>query len=153
MSTKPFPAPGQVWTFAGFELAPPSGPHTIENLRWFHGAAEAMFEDGSVASIQWMMELDAWQHVDTRPDNLAELARLTAIELRKRGIRALTQGFENEPDTWIVIERDTRLMKPWPLWMNYVLTRSQFGNLGPIACANVIQAEEAKRATEWAGDT
>lgn len=89
---------------------------------------------------------------DPRPTDMGELARLTAIELRKRGIRALTQGFENEPLTWIIIERDTRHMKPLPSWMNYHITTSQFANLGPIGCADVIQAEESRRAQEWAGD-
>ena len=64
MSTKPFPAPGQAWTFAGSGFAPSSGPHTVKTLRWFHGTAEAVFDDDSTASIGWMMELDAWQLVD-----------------------------------------------------------------------------------------
>ena len=32
------------------------------------------------------------------------------------------------------------------------LDLSQFDNLGPRAIADVIQADEAKRAAEWAGD-
>ena len=147
MSTKPFPMPGQVWTFTGSDLAPPSGPHTIETLRWFHGETEAVFDDGSVASIRWMMELDAWKHVDARPDDLAELARLTAVELRRRGIWADVDAYA--PCSVRLPRRGSLMMHTQSY---YTLSASDFNNLGPIGCADVIQSEEAKRAAEWAGD-
>jgi len=77
---------------------------------------------------------------------MAELARQTAAELRKRGIWAqLALGHTGVVEVPFV--RDWRLM-----WRAVPLSQSQFDNLGPIACADVIQAEEARRAQEWAGD-
>lgn len=149
MSTKPFPAPGQVWTFAGSGFAPSSGPHTVKTLRWFHGTAEAVFDDDSTASIGWMMELDAWQLVDARPDNLAELARLTAAELRKRGIWADVDT-QYAPNS---VRAPTRGMLLMHSQTYHSLSGSCFDKCGPIACADVIQAESATRAQEWAGDT
>jgi hypothetical protein len=75
---------------------------------------------------------------DPRPDDMAELVRLTAIELRKRGIFAETRG------EYVGVES--------PHAAAYTLYASEYDNLGPIACADVIQAEEALRAQEWAGD-
>lgn len=88
---------------------------------------------------------------DPRPDDMAELARLTAIELRRRGIFA-----EVVPPSAVV-----RLPVPLhsigePLTSHrgrmVLLHHSDFDNLGPIGCADSIQAEESRRAQEWAGD-
>lgn len=91
---------------------------------------------------------------DPRPDDMAELARLTAIELRKRGIWADT-GAKALLPTIVRTQRarfdDIGKHKPYSAGWNLAL--SQFDNLGPIACADVIQAEEARRAQEWAGDS
>jgi hypothetical protein len=80
---------------------------------------------------------------DPRPDDMAELARKVAIELRKRAIWAEVESGE------IYVPRVYgRQVK-----FGYVgLYRADFDNLGPIGCADVIQAEEARRAQEWAGD-
>jgi hypothetical protein len=37
-------------------------------------------------------------------------------------------------------------------WGVHSLYTSDFDNLGPIGCADVIQSEEARKAQEWAGD-
>lgn len=75
---------------------------------------------------------------DERPDDMAELARLVAKELRKRGIWAwANNGFVN-------VGRGH--------FAPYAMVWSDFDNLTPRECADVIQAEEAKKATEWAGD-
>jgi hypothetical protein len=34
-----------------------------------------------------------------------------------------------------------------------MLSRVEFSGLGPRECADMIQAQEAQRAKEWAGDT
>ncbi len=77
---------------------------------------------------------------DERPSDLAELAQLTAAELRKRGIWA-------KYDAGVIC-----IPHASTIW-SYSLYWSQFDNLGPIGCADVIQAEEARKAQEWAGDT
>jgi hypothetical protein len=71
---------------------------------------------------------------DPRPDNMAELAKMTAVELRKRGIWARVNIWHNVEISECV----------------YSLLFSDFDNLGPIACADVIQAKEVRRAQEWA---
>jgi len=89
---------------------------------------------------------------DERPADMAELARLTAVELRKRGIWAFTfSGLSvvNVPRvkplrTGHAVEHDPYAKSMYS---------SDFDNLGPIGCADVIQAEEARKAQEWAGDT
>lgn len=88
---------------------------------------------------------------DPRPDDMAELARLTAIELRKRGIWASAANVTHIPDPVVIVPfRNARE----PRWYvkSYCFYGNDFDNLGPIACADVIQAEEARRAQEWAGD-
>ena len=85
---------------------------------------------------------------DERPADMAELARLTAIELRKRGI--WTFG-DYSPFVWVgrLKLRDKRIESADHC---YSLLASDFDNLGPSGCADVIQAEEARKAQEWAGD-
>jgi hypothetical protein len=82
---------------------------------------------------------------DPRPDDPAELARQVAIELRKRGIWAHKDDelpYVKTPFPMLVMFRE------YP----YSIHASEFDNLGPIAIADAIQALEAKRAQEWAGD-
>jgi hypothetical protein len=90
---------------------------------------------------------------DDRPDDMAELARLTAIELRKRGIWAYTDPKDesNGPYVWSLRFKGIpgRSKAQW-CWSSMLWP--QFDNLGPIGCADVIQAEEARKAQEWAGD-
>jgi len=86
---------------------------------------------------------------DDRPDDMAELARLTAIELRKRGIWA--EVVDGNIET---LRFGTKNPKGASMtWGVHSLYASDFDNLGPIGCADVIQAEEARKAQEWAGDT
>jgi hypothetical protein len=75
---------------------------------------------------------------DPRPGDMAELARETAKELRKRGIFAEVRG------EYVGVES--------PHAAAYTLYASEYDNLGPVGCADVIQAEEASRARMWAGD-
>jgi hypothetical protein len=95
-----------------------------------------------------MMDLELH---DPRPDDMAELARLVAIELRKRGMPV------DDEIGAVVVLRFTDLRKKDGAFsstrrFSHSLYASEFNNLGPIACADVIQAEEARRAQEWAGD-
>lgn len=77
---------------------------------------------------------------DERPADMAELARLVAKALRSpRGIRA---------DSFAAV---VQIEHPSAVH-NYSMYHSDFDNLGPIGCADVIQAEEARKAQEWAGD-
>lgn len=86
---------------------------------------------------------------DPRPDDMAELARMVAKELRTKGLRArlwcdtniALPGF-HEPSG-----HDTSTY--WLMWSIY---NDRFNNLNPRAIADAIQAEEAKKAAEWAGD-
>lgn len=75
---------------------------------------------------------------DPRPADMAELARLVATELRKRGIWALAQY--GDP----IVNIGTRA--------SYTMLGSDFDNLTPREIADVIQREEAKKAAKWAGD-
>lgn len=84
---------------------------------------------------------------DPRPDDMVELARQVAKELRKRGIWAEQDG------EIVVVPR--RIPPAFPrkctvIWHN--MYAAQFNNLGPRAIADMIQAEEARKAQEWAGD-
>jgi hypothetical protein len=89
------------------------------------------------------------QTFDPRPTDMAELARMVAVELRKRGIHA---------------DYDAQVIRlPVPInSVNEYLTSYRmrvvpmfevaFDNLGPVAIAEEIVRQEAKRAREWAGD-
>jgi hypothetical protein len=97
-----------------------------------------------------MMELDAWQahHTKPRPADVAELARLVAKELRRRGIWA------ESDESVVVVPRRVRPQFPRActvVW--HIMNATHFDNLTPRECADVIQAEEAHRAQEWAGDS
>jgi hypothetical protein len=85
---------------------------------------------------------------DPRPEDMAELARETAKELRKRGGQADALG------SGVYVPRPNgRPSEAAGLaWFPHIVFSSNFDNLGPIGCAGVIQAEEASRAQEWAGD-
>lgn len=78
---------------------------------------------------------------DPRPSDPAELARMTTVELRKRGICAIDNHGE------VHFPRPERAFSGMPT-LRYgcaLLCRDVFEDLGPIACANVIIAEEAAR--------
>lgn len=78
---------------------------------------------------------------DPRPADLAELGRLTAAELRRRGLCAIDNHGE------VHFPRPERAFSGMPT-LRYgcaLLFRDVFTNLGPIACADVIIAEEAAR--------
>lgn len=85
---------------------------------------------------------------DPRPADMAEFARLTAKELRGRGILATVDDTYRDHRIVGVPFSDMGQLR----WFWYVLLSADFDNLGPVACADVIQAEERKRAQEWAGD-
>lgn len=74
-----------------------------------------------------------------RPDDMAELARLVAAELRDRGFwPRLAAGF-----VWMPFHAGM-----WP----YSMFQPIFDNLSPREIASVIQAEERTRARGRAGD-
>lgn len=79
-----------------------------------------------------------------RPTDMAELARLVAKELRKRGIWA------DAIDGVVTARRHEYADSK--LFGLYGVYESDFDNLTPSECADVIQAEEARKAQEWAGD-
>jgi len=85
---------------------------------------------------------------DPRPTDLAELAQLTAVELRKIPVLAWYQG---GTEVWAM---QLQSQPPYPSIrrFSYSMLSSDFDNLGPIACASAIQALEVRRAQEWAGD-
>ena len=89
--------------------------------------------------------------LDPRPADMAELTRLVAVELRKRGIWADThsKGYH--------VRIPQRMFAPKDKERDAIdgficILLPQFDNLGPRAIADVIQAEEARKAREWAGD-
>jgi hypothetical protein len=86
---------------------------------------------------------------DPRPDDPAELARMVAIELRTR-----QQGtFAVAVAEHVLVARIRGRNGDYRSELGYhTMSASDFDNLGPIAIADAIQALEAKRAQEWAGD-
>jgi hypothetical protein len=88
---------------------------------------------------------------DPRPDDMAELARLTAAELRKCGIYAELVTLA------AIIRLPTPLHSIGEALTSHrgrmvTLHDSQFDNLGPVACADEIVRQEIRHAQEWAGD-
>jgi hypothetical protein len=75
---------------------------------------------------------------DPRPEDPAELARMVAVELRKRGIFAK--------------DREDGISIPSGCHWLYNLRAIVFADLGAIAIADEIQRQEALRAQEWAGN-
>lgn len=112
-----------------------------------HGLATSLGNEGDTKARN---EIDAMslrigaigrgEHKEESPADMAELAKLVAKELRSpRGIRA------DHYAATVQIEHPNAVH-------NYSMYHSDFDNLTPSECANLIQAEEAKRAAEWAGD-
>lgn len=84
---------------------------------------------------------------DPRPSDPAELARMTAIELRKR-MSAMAYG-----EMVIVASVEPARTGYRASLVHYDLAHEVFGKLGPIGCADEIQQQEVARAKQWAGDT
>ncbi len=86
---------------------------------------------------------------DPRPDDMAELARLTAIELRKRGIWARV----SEGQKGVMILGNPADTIPWRVGYYYDMAcKAEWTPLGPVAIAEAILSLEVVRAQEWAGD-
>lgn len=87
---------------------------------------------------------------DPRPNDMAELARLTAIELRSRAVVAL----EEFGAVYVVRakKRDPNVFMTPVFWHPWLMVYPCFDNLGPIGCADAIQTAETKHTQEWAGD-
>jgi hypothetical protein len=87
---------------------------------------------------------------DPRPDDMAELARQTAVELRKphRGLHADAIGI----GVYVLRPNGPPGSTHGGGWFPHNIIGAQFDNLGPVACADEIQRLEAQRAQEWAGD-
>ena len=84
-----------------------------------------------------------------RPDDMTELARLVARELRKRAIRAMVSP-DDAPQ--VVFVPRAQWGNVGTLWRAYSMYRDDFDNLTSRECADAIQAQEAAKAAEWAGD-
>jgi len=83
-----------------------------------------------------------------RPDDMAELARLVAVELRKRWIwAAVASEIATSTIRYPMVGGAGRLC-----WKYTYTTEPRFDSLTPREIAVAIQDEEAKRAAEWAGD-
>ena len=80
---------------------------------------------------------------DPRPEDPAELARLTAEALHQRGISADWRDW-TVGAVLVPCHDATGLSES-----TYLMTRSEFDNLGPIGVANEIQAQEADRLAKW----
>ena len=94
------------------------------------------------------MEALAAEREDAPIENDYERARAVALLLRKKGFFAMAKAPHGEPYVAIgnpAVESALR-------WYNYSVTAWERKDLGPKAIADAIQAEEARRAQEWAGD-
>lgn len=88
---------------------------------------------------------------DPRPDDMAELAQAVAREL-SRVAPWSASGAQGALEAVRVLSL-RKLQGEWTaVWTAYSMFDERFDNLGPRAIASVIQAEETKRAQEWAGD-
>jgi len=109
--------------------------------------ADAGFS-ASADKIVVLLNAIARDRADPRPSDMAELAKLVAAELRRRGIWA--EVVDGNVET---LRFGTKNPKGANVtWGIHVLFCAEFDNLGPIACADEIQRQEARRAQEWAGD-
>ncbi len=105
-------------------------------------AAGKRSEADEIAAMSTRLrEIAHGEPVDPRPDDMAELARLTAVELRKRGIWA--EASSSYGGSVLVYAKNKTY---------HSLQIAEFDNLGPIACADEIQRQETNRIREWAGD-
>jgi hypothetical protein len=87
---------------------------------------------------------------DPRPDDPAELARMVAKEPRKRGNFA--REYRSVVEVACFVGAEGKTDTAYPGYHSYSVHFADFDNLGPIAIADEIQAHEARRAQEWAGD-
>ena len=83
--------------------------------------------------------------------DMAELARLTAIELRKRGIHAVVRHPDFPLEIWVPAYHPSTGGSGLQ-WSPYPPKATHFDNLTPTECAGVIQQLESAKAREWAGD-
>ena len=84
---------------------------------------------------------------DERPADMTELARLTAIELRKR--------FSAVAVAEHVLVGRVRGQNPnFRAELGFhTMTNPDFAGMGPAVIADEIQAIESRKTQEWAGDT
>lgn len=87
------------------------------------------------------MEQLAVEREDAPIEDPVERAKAVAKELRKRGMWARTAAHWDGSSAHIMGAVG-----------GYIYNTEPHANLGPLAIADAIQAEEAKRAQEWAGD-
>jgi hypothetical protein len=116
--------------------------HVFGSERWANDAASRINHE-----IVTLVRANELPLADPRPDDMAELARLVAIELRK------TTWATWVGDATIVLARLIKIDGHIDSVMgSYSLYGSDFSGLGPIACAASIRDRESALAQEWAGD-
>lgn len=95
---------------------------------------------------------------EPRPDDMAELARMVARELRtpkyaKMAAVFRTSGPNSHIAVWVLsVLYSQATLSLSPTWCPYIMFETRFDNLNAREIAEVIQAEEAKKAAKWAGD-
>jgi len=89
---------------------------------------------------------------------MVELARLVAVELRKPAYGKFAAVFDNgEPNRHITVWVMSVLFPYERLsiattWKAYSMFSADFDNLTPREIAIAIQAKEAERVAQWAGN-
>ena len=83
-------------------------------------------------------------HTDQERRELSELAKATAIELRKRGICAI----DNHGEVHFPRPERASCGMPKLCYGCAMLFRGIFKGLDPVTCANLIVAEEVARLSE-----
>jgi hypothetical protein len=115
-------------------------------------------------SVAWSLGLDKRPDIarrlheiearspDHRPKDPAQLAAMVAAELRKRGIWADVAGAPPECIRLPSAIHHKASINGYYRGHVIALYGADFDNKGPLEIANTIQALEAQRAQEWAGD-
>ncbi len=111
---------------------------------------EFLWRWGDTEATETLLAATVFDPGPPRPDDMAELARLVAKELRRRGIWAeatIDHSGMYAPMVQLPVFDGCRAVVA-----DYHTARDRFNSLTPREIAEVIQAEEAKKAAEWAGD-
>jgi len=92
---KPFPMPGTRWQWAGTDLSPATGPHTVRALRVSPtGNAIVDFEVESGANVATLMLCDLWVYLGGAS---VEVARDVVYRVRLADGRYVEDRDDHEP--------------------------------------------------------